>query len=162
MAENVEIKGAKLIFKNFRGAADKFNAKGNRNFCVILSPEQADQLAHIGWNVKQLKPREEGDLPTYYIKVNVQFDTVGKPPNVRMITKRNQTRLDEDLVDLLDDAYIEKANIRFRPYEYDPGKFSAYLVTLYAEVVEDDLGAEYADIPLAGSGGHVDRDDFDG
>lgn len=162
MAESVEIKGCRIVYKNFSGRADKFNDEGRRNFAVVLSPEQAQDLSDQGYNVKERPPRDPEDDPFFYLKVNVKFDTKGRPPRVVMVTQRNQTRLDEDLVDMLDDVYIEKANIRFRGWEYDPGKHSAYLQTLFAQVVEDELGMEFDHIPMAGATADQDEEEDEG
>lgn len=151
---SVEVVGCRLIFKNFAGRKDKFNEEGRRHVSIVLSEQQADELAEQGYNVKSRPPRQEGDDTLYHLKLNVKFDTAGRPPRVVMVTKKKQTRLDEDIVDLLDDLYIERANVRFRAWEYEPGKRSAYLQTLFAVVQEDTLGAEFEDIPM--DGGHAE------
>ena len=58
---NIMIENARLIFKNFSGEESKFNRGGNKNFCVVLDPEMAQDLADEGWNIKYLRPREEGE-----------------------------------------------------------------------------------------------------
>lgn len=157
-ADIVEIKNARIIYKNFAGRADKYNEKGKRNFALVLNQAQADDLANKGFNVKSRPPRDAQDDTLYYIKVNVQFDTAGRPPRVVMV-EDVQTKLSEDMVDLLDDMYIDYVNIRFRGYEYDPGKQSAFLQTLYAAVKTDDLASEFSDVPLSGT--KVVNGDFD-
>jgi hypothetical protein len=68
-----------------------YNAKGDRNFAVILDQDVAQQLANDGWNIKQLKPREDEDEPTPYLSVAVKMD--GKrPPNIIMIGGDSGTR----------------------------------------------------------------------
>lgn len=151
-AENVTIRGAKLLFRNFSGNPDKFQpAGGRRNFCVRLSPEQAEQLSRAGWNVKTRDPREEGDDPLHYIKVNIQYNTKGRPPRIVQVTQTRKTALRESNIELLDWADITSADLTFRAYEYEPGSNSAYLVTLFVNIVEDELEAAYADIPETGT-----------
>ena len=70
---DVNLEDCRLVFKNLSGNEGKFNAAGNRNFCVLLSPEEGKALREEGWNVKELKPREEGDLPQGYLKVKVNY-----------------------------------------------------------------------------------------
>ena len=43
--EDIAIENAELRFKNFSGKEGRFNAKGNRNFCVLLNPNDAYQLS---------------------------------------------------------------------------------------------------------------------
>ena len=64
VTNNIVMENARLIFKNFSGEESKFNRKGNRNFCVVLDPEVADDLIKDGWNVRFLRPREDGEEPT--------------------------------------------------------------------------------------------------
>lgn len=155
--QSVELEGVRLIFKNFAGRRDKFNDEGRRNFAIVLDRKQADELASQGYNVKSRPPRQEGDDELFYLKLHVVFNTAGRPPRVVMVTSKNQTRLDADIVDLLDDMDVERANVRFRGWEYDaennPGKKSAYLQTLYAVVHEDPLAEEFSDRAM--TGGHV-------
>lgn len=71
--DNIVVENARLIFKNFAGEESKFNRAGNRNFCVILDGDSAEDLRQMGWNVKALRPREDEDEPTYYLQVTVAF-----------------------------------------------------------------------------------------
>lgn len=148
--ENIEIKDARVIFKNFEGKEDKYNTKGNRNFCIVLSQSEADQLSAAGWNVKTRPPREPGDDPLYYLKINLKFETLGRPPRVVMVNSRNKVRLDADSAILLDMGRVVTADVRFRPYQYDPGKYSAYLVTGFFVMEEDTLEERYSDLPEQG------------
>lgn len=145
----VKIKGARIIFRNFSGNRTQFNEEGRRNFCVILDPEVANQMQKDGWNIKMLKPREEGDAPQPYIQVKVNFNG-NRPPKIVMMTGNKQTRVTEEMVQMLDWAEIEWVDVILNPYMYQKRDgsgmgVSAYLKTMYASIVEDELEAEYAD-----------------
>ena len=91
--KDLEISNARVIFPNFSGRETQYNRAGERNFCVVIdNPEDAEMLSNDGWNVRVRPPREEGDAPTYYIQVKVNYDHV--PPNVYMIAVRRRTLLD--------------------------------------------------------------------
>lgn len=142
---NLIIENARIIFRNFAGAEDKFNRAGNRCFSVVIEDSSiVNDLVSDGWNVKSLKPREEDDEPTYYLPVTVNMNG-----NVRvnMVTKKNIITLDEDSIDSLDFVEIQNVDITVRPYDWEVnGKTGrkAYLKTLYVTIVEDDFVDKYS------------------
>jgi len=142
----VTIEGAQIIFRNFEGKEGQYNRKGDRNFAVIIPTEEfAEQLLRDGWNVKYLQPREEGDVPTPYLQISVNFHN--KPPRIVMITSTARTNLTEETVEVLDWADIATVDMIFNAYEWEVNGKSgvkAYLKTLYVTAEEDDLERKYA------------------
>ena len=161
----LEINDARICFRNFKGAADKFNKEGDRNFALIIAggtvddgrriqdvtaEEMADVLLNdtnrygVGWNVKIKSPREEGEEPFIYLPVKVKFNDRG--PSVYLRSGRNRVKLDEDTVSMLDD--IDILNLDIRPYDDEiNGKpfRSAYLQSIFVTQEIDRFAARFAE-----------------
>lgn len=139
------IEGARLIWRNFSGAATQFKAEGNRTFNVVLDKKTADQMAADGWNVKCKPPQEEDDEEFCYVEVTVGYKV--RPPKIVVITESGRTMLNEDTVGTLDWAEIRNADLIARAYEWTVnGKsgLKAYLQSLFIEIEEDALERKYA------------------
>lgn len=140
-------------FRHFSGEKDAFHNAGQRDFAIALEKEVAEQMEADGWNIKWLKPREEGDDPMATLKIKVNFN--GFPPQIMLVTSRNKTQLDEETVSILDYADIESADMFLSPYDWTVNGKSgrtAYLSKLFVTIHEDELDKKYADVPLAHQG----------
>jgi hypothetical protein len=144
----VVLEDRRILFRNFSGEEGLYNAKGKRNFNVLLEDDEAEAMLADGWNVKYLQPREEGDKPQPRLEVSVAF---GKnPPRIVLITSHGKTPLDESMVNLLDWAEIVNVDMIIRPYEWEvSGKtgVKAYLKSIYVTIREDELEQKYYDVP---------------
>lgn len=146
---NATLENVELGFLNFTGRETEFNRKGDRNFSIFLSPEQASAMEADGWNVKYLKVREQGDEPQAYLQVSVSYNPKAKPPKIVMITSRKANILPEWAVENLDFVDIKHVDVTLNPYEWVvSGKtgIKAYLQTMYIEIYEDPLDLKYADL----------------
>ena len=162
VTQNITIEGARIIFRNFSGKEGKYNAPGNRNFCVLLDENLAEDLIRDGWNVRYLRPREEDDEPQAYMQVKVAFGNI--PPTVVLITSKGKTRLTEDSLDILDWAEIKNVDLIIRPYNYDVSGHQgvkAYLKSIYVTISEDELESKYMDVPDSALGHISGLDDVD-
>lgn len=146
----VLLEGVRIIFRNFSGAAQRYNAKGRRNFNVLLDQETAKRMSDDGFNVRYLTSREEGEADQPVLKVNVRYSEDKRPPRVILITSRGKTVLDEDTISVLDYAEIMNVDLIFRPYEREVDgvrTVTAYLQSIYVTIREDELEMKYMDVP---------------
>lgn len=158
---NITVEDTRIMFRNFSGKEGQYNREGDRNFALPLDAELATRMTEDGWNVKQLKPREEGDQPQDYVQVAVNFRGP-RPPRIVMITSTGRTQLDESSVDILDWAEIQNVDVIIRPYEWSVNGNSgvkAYLQTLFVTLVEDDLERKYANVPDSAQSALIKNDE---
>lgn len=142
----ITLENARLIFLNFEGKEGMYNQKGERNFGLILPPELAQQMLADGWNVKELRAREEeeGEEPTPWISVNVKFSV--KPPRIVLLSSGGRTTLDEKNVEILDSMDIKTVDLVIRAYNWTVNNKSgtkAYLKTMFVTIEEDALEQKY-------------------
>ena len=148
----LQIDDARIIFRNFRGEASKYNNEGNRNFALIIpNEEMAEELTKRGWNVKIKPPRDEDDTPFMFLPVKVKFNNRG--PNIYVQSAGNVKRLTEETVGMLDEIDIQSVDMDLRPYDWEVnGKEgrSAYLQAMNVIQNIDRFGAQYAaqDLPF--------------
>lgn len=139
---------AKLMFRNFGGREETFNAAGDRNFVLFLDHKLAEDMKAEGWNIKHLRAREEDDEPQAYLPVAVSFKT--RPPKIVVITTKARTEFDEESIRMLDYAEIKNADIMLSPYNWDVNGntgIKAYLKSAFITLDEDPLELKYAEDP---------------
>lgn len=144
-----DVSGKAVRFRNFSGKPGKYNAEGDRNFCLLLDPESADDLQKEGYNIRYLNPRDDADDPVPYLPIKVAFGK-GRPPKIVMVTKKGKCDLDEESVSCLDWAEIETVHIAINPYHYNvSGRegIKAYLKTMYVVIQEDEFEDMFYDVP---------------
>lgn len=142
--KEVFIEDARIIFRNFEGREGQYNRAGDRSFHILLDNDLASTLEEQGWNIKYLKPREEGDEPTPHVEVVVSYK--GRPPHIVMITSRGRNKLTDDEVEILDWVDIKTVDLMLNPYEWVVnGKTGtkAYLKSMYVTIQEDPLELKY-------------------
>lgn len=155
---DITLMNARIFFRNFAGRESQFNAAGKRNFGVAIHPEDAEILRQQGWNVKQLRAREEGDVPQDWLPVEVSYRN--KPPRVVMVTEKYnrasgqiepvRTTIPEEQVEMVDYAETTNIDIKINPYPYDFNGnkgVKAYLKAMYITIRMDELEQKYAAIP---------------
>lgn len=148
---NLILKDVEILpgsFRNFSGKPNKYNAEGDRNFCVVLPSDLAEMMMQDDWTVKMLPRRNEDEEDRYYIKVKVRFNS-NKKPKIVQITSHGKTLLDEESVDNLDWADIVTADMSINPYEStvrDKHYVTGYLKSLFVTIDEDELDIKYADV----------------
>lgn len=151
--DRLMIENAVIAFKNFSGKEGKYNRAGDRNFVVILDDELVPQLISDGWNVKFLKPREEGDKPQAYLPVAVNYNGP-RPPKVVLINSRGRSDISEEEISILDWAEMAYVDLVINPYEWEmvtadgpKSGVKAYLQAMYVTLEENPFEDKYADIP---------------
>jgi hypothetical protein len=148
----LKIQDAQIVYRNFAGKAKTYNAKGLRNFHVVLDKDQAKMLERDGWNVKWPKPREDGEERNPTLKVNVRFDNY--PPFILMLTEKGKLELDEESVEVLDFAEIKivkEIKVVGSYYKTDDGKegFKTYLSEMVVILSENDIRSKYHNVSSA-------------
>lgn len=143
------ISGKDIRFKNFAGKQTDYNPEGKRTFSILLTDEEAEELASKGWRIKMLENRKDPEAPDIpIIKVRVSYGVV--PPKMYLVTSKKKELLTEETCMLLDTAEIVKLDIVLSPYVAKMAKddlASAYVKTAYFTIVEDDpFEDEYAEI----------------
>lgn len=145
--KNITLEDVTIAFRNFEGKEGPYNAAGTRNFAIFLEPNVAERMAKDGWNVKQLKPRDDEEDGQPYVTVAVSYKN--RPPKIGLVTSKGLTYLGEEEVEMLDWVDIETADVTLNPFEWVVnGKtgVKAYLQTLFVKIEEDYLQMKWTAI----------------
>lgn len=161
----VRIDNARIMFRNFAGAAGNYNPAGNRNFAVFLPTDVAENMERDGWNIRWLNSRED-EPPQAMVSVKLNFGNY--PPNIFLVSDGKISKLSEENVNLLDFAELAQADLILRGYTWEvQGKsgIKAYLKEGYFVLVVDELAKKYSkaiDSAQEAIGGCGDCDICDG
>ena len=145
---SLTVEGARIMWRNFSGRQTQYNAKGKRNFNMVVPPEDVEAMKADGWNVKTKQPREDypDDVPLSHLAVNVNYSENSRPPRVVLIAGDDRQELDESTIDILDRVQIENVDLIINPSYYDVNGntgYTAYLQAIYVTIVQDDLEKKY-------------------
>lgn len=145
VTQELEIEGARIIFRNFEGRGSQFNREGDRNFSVVIDDANlAEKLIEDGWNIRIKPPREEGDEPLRYLNVAVKYEPY--PPHIYMITGRRKVLLTAESVKELDNADIDYVDVVIRPYNWETATghgVKAYCKNMYVVCRVDSFAEKY-------------------
>lgn len=136
------------IWRNFGGRQTDYNKTGKREVNIQLPEDVAQAFAAEGFNVRE-RETEEGDK-TFRVKTVVSFAI--KTPQIFLVSGGTKTLLSEELLGILDDADIVKADVTLKPSFWDfNGRtgWTLYIEKAYFTIVQDELDELYADIPTA-------------
>lgn len=149
--DRFKLEDHKIMFKNFTGRKTDYNREGDRNFCVILTDEEADELASKGWNVR-VKEFDDGSRRNT-LQLAVRYSIERFRPTVVMVTpkgdKFKKTHLDETTVAVLDSATIVSADVKVNPSPWANARggsgIKAYLMEGYFVIEPDEFDEKYPD-----------------
>lgn len=82
------VRNARILFPNFAGAQQNYNAEGRRNFRVEISEELAREMEAQGLFVRTLEARDESEEPKQIIKISVYPDA-----DIRFLNGRTMTNV---------------------------------------------------------------------
>ena len=148
--ELMSIENTKFIFRtNFSGdpERDTFGSEARKANIIIPDYDQAMEMRARGFNVKETRPKpgEEEDFePSYFVAINVNYDT-NWPPKIYLVSgDAVPVLLDADTIDILDKCYVLNVDVVLNPYcNQRTGKSSLYVRTMYVtQDVEDDPFAQ--------------------
>jgi hypothetical protein len=136
--DSITLMRVPIIWTNFAGKEGLYNAEGKRTFNIRIDDEVvAFDLLAKGWNIKEMKKREEDDPQRWHLPVKVNYDSRWPPRIFKTNEEGTQrTLLDETTVQMLDLLRVQWADVTVNPFPWESpdGKFgiSAYVDTMYA------------------------------
>jgi hypothetical protein len=144
----IQLDDCRILFRNFAGAAGKYNREGDRSFAVLINDEAVSEaLIQEGWNVKIKPPREDGDMPFMYLQVKIKYND-GRGPRAYLKSGDKVVTLDEDSIRCLDNVDIASVDLDIRGFDWEMnGKTgrSAYLQSIHVTQQVDRFAMRYAE-----------------
>lgn len=151
----LQIDDAQIKFPNFEGRASKYNREGDRDFLLVIeSPEDADRLVNLGWNVKIKDARVEGERPYMQMKVKVKYNKnpktgVTRGPSAYLVNGRGRpVELTDETIGILDHIDILSVDMDICPHDWErdgeTGR-TAYLQSIHVTQRADRFAARYSD-----------------
>ena len=144
-----DVEDARVRFLNFSGIGSQYNREGDRNFTLIINPEDVEELTDKGWNVRP-KTLDEDEVE-YRLNVAVSFRSFKNIPPVAIYTHCNgvTTKISEETVADLDNADIRSIDLTVRPRaweDYKTGelKIKAFLKEMHVVLNPNRWQEKYA------------------
>ena len=147
------INDTKFIYqRNLAGDIKKSNSmfpNNKRTACIIISNEQAEQMAAEGYDIKWTKPREGENTKNFVSKafLNVELkyrnkfnEMIKYPPKVYLvIDNETPVLLSEETVGQLDDIRVKNVNVVIHPsIDEASNSLKPYIRIMYVEQNIDD------------------------
>lgn len=156
---NVFLEDVELSWSNFAGRPDEYDAVGGKPaFGIRMGVEDGETLKGLGYNVKfkdatedypasatlKVRTKPDGITPPriYTIVETIEID----PETNEEIVKPKRRTILPAVMSALDSLNVVSVDLTIRPFEYEPGKLSAWLVTGAFVLQLDAVESKYADI----------------
>lgn len=137
------IEDAEIFYTNFEGREGRFNAEGDRSFCVTIPEDAVPDMEEEGWNIRW-RDRADERARTAYTQINVGYKI--RPPRIVLISGESHTLLGEDEISMLDWADIISVDltVRKRPWTNNNGAgIKGWLQSMYVTIAYDRLREKY-------------------
>lgn len=157
--EPINLRNARITFRNFKGEDDGYNANHARYFSLLLDDEMANDFMSRGLTVKYPKPNpnidpsEDNRKPT--LQVYLANNAEPLKPHVRLYmvdegVVRRIDNADHAQIGNLDSMRIESVDVSIQPsaWEYKGRTgVKCYINALYVKLAPtlDPFAAEYTD-----------------
>lgn len=143
---------AKIKWLNFGGNNNRNGINNGRGFSLVIEDEEvANDLAALGWVIKEKTATKNNGEPSVYwvLGVKIRYDKF--PPKIVLVKPSGMEVLREDNVGLVDSTRYTNIDLTITPYHWDNGirdGISAYLSTMYITVDEaaDPFASKYAEM----------------
>lgn len=166
----IEDANIKWAWSHFNGAADTFNAEGERNFVVTLDPTDARALMEIpdGWSIKEyVDTREgaEGSEPEYTIKIKISYRF--EPPKIFFLKEKEvvdpetgvatmqlrkfRVETEAELNDITRGT-VQRIDFVAKPSRWirnGEAGVTPYLSEMYVHMADSKIGGKYDDVEEA-------------